>query len=539
MQPDRIALIVRTEGRRRVRAVLDDDGKRMQYVLIGGIVWLFAAPAAVFLAYEAGLEVAAGPAAGLPRITGLAFTAVLGASLFIQTSKAIQDDLLPTSSVPLLLAATHHEVILALLVVELGASVLLLGVPAVLAALAFGFGAGSPASVATILLATGCVLSVGVVAGVAIGLGLRTATARIPLLAKYRTLLSVGVFLGYLAALASGTLSVLVSWGAAAVESTPVGWIGHLALTAAVPVDTGKAALVGLAAVLGVVALVAVTTRLSGPLWYDDPVQPVAAERASAVGRLPGLERPTNAVLQAAWIRARRAPVRLLYVVYPAVFAIEPVASAIQSGTVPGWTPPALALYGAWATGAAFTLNPIGEEAQVFPATVTTKVTGRQHVRGRWLAGVVVGVPLTGLVVTAAGFLAAYTTLEVALVGILGLALPGLAPGLAAGFGARFPESETSEIIGSAEAVTPSTLAFVAFSIGVAMLALPIWAVSPGGVREWGAGLLGVPEPVAAAAGTALAVCVLALSAWAGARDAARRFDSYSPHEPGAAGKRL
>lgn len=539
MRADRVALIARTEARRRVRAVLDDDTKRMQYVLIGGVVWLFAVPATIFVPYGAGREVAAGTTAGLPEASGIAFAGVLGITLFFQISKALQNDLLPKSGVPLLLAATRHEVVLALLAVELASTVLLLGVPALIAAFAFGFGAGSPASVAMILLATGCVLSVGVVAGVAIGLTIRTAAARIPLLAKYRTFLSVAVFIGYLAALASGRLSVLVSWGAAAVESTPLGWIGHLALIAAVPVDSGKAALVGLATVLGVVVLVAVTARLAGPLWYDDPVQPAADERASAVGRLPGLDRPTNAVLQGAWIRARRAPVRLLYVVYPAVFAIEPVASAIQSGTVPAWTPPALALYGAWATGAAFTLNPIGEEAQVFPATVTTRVTGRQHVRGRWLAGVVVGVPLTGLVVTAGGFLADYTPLELALVGILGLALPGLAPGLAAGFGARFPESEASEVIGSAEAVTPSTLAFVAFSIGVAVLALPIWAVSPGGVREWGAGLLGVNAPVAAGGATALAVCLLALSAWAGARDAARRFDTFSPHEPGAAGKRL
>lgn len=523
-----VGLIVRTETRRRWRTVWADDTKKYQHLVIYGL-WALFVPVAVLLAYDAGGRVASGAGDGVVSFTGTVVAGLLLFLVFVGSSQVLGRGVLPSAPEGLLIAASHRDVVASHLVLETLGTLSMVGSTGILVGLSYGLGAGSAAGAVFVTLTITCVTVVGTLVGVTLGLGLRTASAQIALVAKYRSALAALGFLAYLATLATGHLDSVFGWIVAGIALIPLDPTGHLALLGTHPdADPTQAglALVATGASLGVVYLVAAS--LTARLWYDVPVQPAEGERSSAMGRLPHVSPQVGTVARKTWLRARRSPIRLLYAVYPAVFLLSPLASAVTTGRVPTWTPPALVLYAAWAAGAAVALNPIGDETPVLPVTVTTPITGGTHVRGLWLAGAVVGAPLAGVVCTVAGVLAGYGPVDTALLALVGIAVAALAPGLAAGNGATFPETTASEIVGDAEAVTPSFLAFFGFTIELAVLSAPLWAVPPLGVRNWVAGLLGVPGPVAGGLAAVLAIVLVGLGSLASARSAARRFDGYT-----------
>lgn len=524
----RSGLIVRTEARRRWRTVWADETKKYQHLVIYGL-WALFVPVVVLVAFAAGGRVTSAEASRAVSLAGVVSAGLLLFLVFVGSSQIVGRGLLPSAPEGLLLAADHRDVVASHLVLEVLSVLPMLGTTGVLVALAVGLGAGSVAGVVFVTLAILCVVVLGTLLGVTLGLTIRTASAQIAVVAKYRSAIAAIGFLAYMAALATGNLDVLFGWIAAGIALLPFDMAGHLALLGTHPdADPAQAGLAVLATCASIAVMYLGTASLTARLWYDAPVQPNEGERSSGMGRLPYASPQVGAVARKVWLRARRSPIRLLYAVYPAVFLLSPLASAVTSGRVPAWTPPAFVLYAAWATGAAVTLNPIGDETPVLPVTVTTPITGRAHVRGLWVAGAVLGVPMAGVACTVGGILAGYGPVDTALLALVGIAVTALAPGLAAGNGATFPETTASEIVGDAEAVTPSFLAFFGFTVELVVLSVPVWAVPPLGPRSWLAGVLGVPGPVAGGFAAVLAVVLVALGSVASARSATHRFDAYT-----------
>lgn len=522
-----VALIVRTEVRRRIRGLEDDPATSLAYA-VAGLLGAFFGIAVVGGAFFAGRVVASGDVSPSPSIAAPVAAGVLALATFTTGVRAIQHTAVPANADGLLLAARHRDVVVALLAVETLLPLGMIGVPGVLASLSFAAGAGSPASAVLVSSAVLLLVVIGAVTGYVLGLGVRIAIARSTLLARYKSGVGLLLLVGYFVVLYGTEADDVFAPVIGGLSSTPLRWFGDLALLALSPAASAAraAAIVGFSA-LALVALVAGASRLATSLWYSTPVEPYAEVPAASVAGLPGVGRRTNHVVRKTWTRARRSPIRLVYVGYPLLFSIGPVLSSFD-GSVPTIAAPSLAVYGAWATGAAFTLNPIGDETPVLPVTLTTTVTGRQFVGALWLAGGVVGVPITVLFSVGAGVLAGLEPADLVLVAALAAALPALAPGLAAGVGAAFPRLEPARVTRSRRAVVPSLVAFGGYSTALLVLSAPAWLALAGTARRTVASHVGT-SPLGVGVGSAIAAVVLVVGAsWASYRYGARTFDEWT-----------
>lgn len=521
-----VGLIVRTEVRRRSRAVGGDAGQALAY----GIAGLFGAMVGIGVvagAFFAGRAVAAGEFDATLRTAAAVAVGFLAFTVFIVGVRAVQQTAVPEHPAGLLLAARHRDVVAATLVLETLLPLGMVGVPGTLAGLTFAAGAGSPASAALIVVAVLLLVALGSTLGFALGLAIRNAIARSATLARYKSGIGVALMVGYLAVI-YGDDGDVFGTAVGLLVSTPLAWFGDLAMLGVAPAANplrAVAAVAGSAAAL--VALGGATSRLAGWLWYSTSVDPHSGAEESSISRLPGVGRRTDAVVRKTWTRARRSPMRLLYVAYPVLFAVGPIVSSF-GGSVPASAAPSLAVYGAWATGAAFTLNPIGDETPVLPVTLTTSIDGRRFVRALWLAGGAPGVPITLALAVGAGVLAGLPPTDLALVAVVAAGLPALAPGLASGVGATFPRVQPARITRSRRATVPSLVAFGGFSLALFVLSIPAWFVVGGLPREVVADAAGGAAAVVGGVGAASAIALVGAASYASYRFAARRFDEYT-----------
>ena len=522
-----VSLIVRTEVRRRIRALGEDARRGLAYALSGLVFGLFGL-VAVGGAYFAGRAVENGEFGAPTSVGSAAAAGVLALVLFMTTVRSIQLTGVPDHPEGLLLAARHRDVVASVLVVESLLPLAAVGIPGVLAGITFAAGAGSPATALLVAVAVLSLVALGTVVGYATGLTVRTAIARSALLARYKTGIGLLLAFGYLGVVYGSGSADVFGPVVRALAGTPLAWFGDLALlglaTEASPV---RAVAVVVGTALALVALVATTSWLADRLWYSAPVEPRAESAESWIAAIPALGRQTDLVVRKSWTRAVRSPIRLIYVVYPLLFALGPVASSF-GGDVPDAAATSLVVYGAWASGAAFTLNPIGDETPVLPVTLTSTVTGRRFVRALWLAGGAPGVALTLALAVGAGFLAGLAVPDLALVAVLAVGLPALAPGLAAGVGAAFPRVQPARITRSRRAVVPSLVAFGVYSFLLFLLAVPAWLAVEGTPRHFVAEAAGTSPLAVGVVGGATAVVLLAGAAYLSYRYSARRFDTYT-----------
>ncbi|MDY7080983.1 MAG: hypothetical protein SXQ77_00905, partial [Halobacteria archaeon] len=155
-------------------------------------------------------------------------------------------------------------------------------------------------------------------------------------------------------------------------------WYSHFALLGLAGISFLKAGASLAASVVAVPLLVGANVKLAETLWYSDPKEKELEKDEKEVRgtsmldtvlevSASSLSLPTKAVVRKSWVRARRSPLKLVFVVYPVFFAYQPVYSAYQAGRVTSVIPLLVGFYGAWATGAAFSLNPLGDEGSVLP----------------------------------------------------------------------------------------------------------------------------------------------------------------------------
>lgn len=527
MDRHRVWSLARTDVRRRVRAAADRPSTFLG-LAVGGLFGLLMGVGVVVGAYFAGRVVAAGDAGWWTDAVGAVVAGVLALVIFTVGLRVIQQSGVPAAPEHVLLAADHREVVASLVVVESLVPLGLVGVPGILASIVFAAGARSPTSAVLVATSVLSLVALGVLGAFVVGLGVRNAVARSRSLARYRSAVGFLLAVGYVIVLFGTGFENVLGPVAAVFGGPPLVWFGDLALLTVHPAASPlRAAGALLSTLVGLVVLGGATSRLAAALWYARPVDPDGTAAGSSTGRLPWVDRTTSLVVWKAWARARRSPIRLVYVVYPLLFAVGPIASA-GVGDLPRATVPALVVYGAWAAGAAFTLNPIGDETPVLPVTLTSGVGGRRFVRALWLAGAIVGAPLTGVLTTAAGFAAGLGPIDLLATGLLAVTIAGLAPGVASGVGAAFPRTQPARVTRSRRVVVPSLFAFAVYSIGVFVLSIPLWLALGGSARAAVAGFVGLsPAAILVLAG-GLSVGLLGAAAIASYRSAAARFDAYT-----------
>ena len=353
--------------------------------------------------------------------------------------------------------------------------------------------------------------------GYLVGLGIRHVITRVPFVARHKSGLVVLAFLVYFVAIFTGRLNQVVVNLFDPVAASPLGWYGDLAalgLPGVAAETTYALGAVGMTAVLA--ALVTLTgIRVAERHWFADPAlagegnpdsdadtdaDPTSIEGDDAAihetpGRLEAalggpLSRPTAALVTLAWRRAIRAPLKLLYAAYPLLFLVGVVADIFQTGEVPAYLPYGLVVFVAWAAGVVFTLNPLGDQGSVLPATVLSAVTGRRFVAAHVFAGLVVAVPIGTVLVAATGLLSSLAPERVALLVAVAPVAMVVASALSVGIGTAFPRFEATNVTRSMEAVVPSPWAFVLFSLHLVLTAAAVAVVVEPAVRSPAASLL-------------------------------------------------
>jgi hypothetical protein len=311
----------------------------------------------------------------------------------------------------------------------------------------------------------------------------------------------------------------------AAVAGLPPGRLADLGLVSlgAAPASAVGAAL-GSVAVTGVAGALAVV--LSERVWFadGDDRQAVAVHPGGLGGTaVPGVDDRAAAVCRVVWLRAWRAPVKLVYVLYPVggVLAIllDPTTTRVAA-VLFGYVP----TYAAWAGGAGLALNPFGDQGVGAAATALSTAPGAVLARGYLLAAAVPGTALGAVAVLGFG-LAAALPVESVLVGLAGATAVSVTAGaVAVAVGTRFPGYDGVDVSGTT-VVKPSFAASSLYFLVLSVLSAPgLYAL----LAVAGVG----PLP---ATPTVLGACVLAqvgiatLAVRGADRLAGRAFDRYRP----------
>lgn len=519
-------LIARTELRRGWRKLRE---RRTQIAVLGVVGLLMIFPITLFVGLVHGLGVDLRTAGDVPafvgteNVRGLAATAWLGAASFvaIRTVNYRGD---PDAPAGLFTTVPIFDAVVGFLLAEAAVVGTWIGVPLVLFAGGFAVGAHAVAPVLALPFVVAVVLAWAVPLGFLVGIAIRHALLTVEPIANNKTAITIVAAIAYFGLLVSDAFGAALAAAFPFMAAVPVGWFADL-LVLDVPM-LGVAPLRVLAAAaltVGVVpALVLASARVAEAHWLadgviesDDESGGDANAGASTGDRLAdllpsGVGRPTRSVVRTVVLRARRAPVQLMYLMYP-LFGAFPLAQDIYaSGSIPAHVPWLVAGFVVWAAGSAFTLNVLGDQGATMPVALSAPRGGRHVVVGHAAAGalcaLVPGAALAAFVavlgplgvVEAAG-LAAVTAL-----GVLGATL------LATGIGVAFPRFGTVQVMNNREATAPSKSAFLIYSLLVLPFSLVAWLlVSSGGAGSL-AGVIGVAGPVVRAGAG------LALLAWFG-----------------------
>ena len=301
---------------------------------------------------------------------------------------------------------------------------------------------------------------------------------------------------------------------------------------------------VGVALTLAVVGTVA-GVRIADRHWFSDPALAGEAETdATPSGSAePGFERwltpllgqPMAALVALAWRQAFRSPLKLLYVAYPLLFGVGIFADIFQTGQIPAYLPVGTLAFVAWAAGVIFTLNPLGDQGASLSSTLLSRVDGRTFADAHILAGLVVAIPLGTVLTAAVAFLSPLDTTTALVVTAAAPPAMIVASVLSVGIGIAFPRFEAVDISRSMETVVPSKVAFLLFSVHLALTVLASVILYREVVRVLVAGLLTwlLPFSLSVDASTlytvaAVALVPLLIAPAVSYRYAVRAFDRYT-----------
>lgn len=534
-------LVARTEMRRSWRKLRTNPG-RLALLALAMVFPALIVVAAPFGAYFLGRALrGSGLSIPLRPIRGFA-TFFLLIGVFGNCYRVLQQSGDLDEREGLLTTIPARDAAAGVLLAECGRLLAIGIVPVVGIVIGFALGARSPLSAVVVPGAALGLLALGVTAGFALGMALKLGFARSRFLASHKTAIGAVAFLVYMAivffpqfaGITGRTFDLYTVLGA-----VPTGWLADLALLGApgASVSVARATLAAGMVLVGVPTFAGLSIRLADRYWHADAVHPEDESDAVETSAIDGtlmtvfegiVSRPTLAVARKTWLRARRAPITLSYVLYPAFVFLVPLRNAVRTGTIPPTLPALVGIYGAWMTGAAFALNPIGDEAASLPVTLTASASGARLIQGKILPGVTIGVPATVVATIISGVLSPLDPVSVAGLVVAAVACCVGGAALAAGVGAAFPRFGSVNVTGNREAVVPSLTAFVVFSLGLFVLAIPGLVAGVPPVASELATAFSVSRAAVTAAGPLLTGLLLGVVGWLTYRYAARTIDRYT-----------
>ncbi|MFC7046687.1 hypothetical protein ACFQH6_15880 [Halobacteriaceae archaeon GCM10025711] len=537
--------VTRVEVTRNWRSFV---GNRRRILLLLGMLVLFS-PSLYFLfrgvyAFGVSADRAAALAAVRQQVTPLSllFTAVIALRV-VEAGRLDNEELLLTTTGP-------RAVVFGIVGTQFLQGLAYFLLPIVAVSAAFAVGAGTPALLVTVPVFVAPLFAAVTLLGYVVGTTVSITLTKVAVLRRLRRVVGLVFFLvilGLAYALPYVRLPADVPLTRAAMAS-PLDRYADLFFlgTSFAPAVDATTLGVAAAVVAAVPALFLVAERLGPVLWYADEaggtsvlgrdrpqeeeteptVPPVTATRAS---RPPGPFARSTAghVAWVQWVRGLREPTRFTHLTYLLFVMLPGVTTLLTDpGAVLTFGPPFVVVLGVFLAGASFGLNPLGDEGRVLPVLVTSGTTGRAFVRGRMLAGLVVGVPviLVAGVVGLAGPLPAW---QVAAVAGFGLVLAPVSVAVAVGIGAFAPRFEAVRSYGGVETVTPRTLSILGHTTVVGLLAgvsvLVVFLPSVAGDVGVGSAQVALVQ----AGALAVVAAVLGGVGVGAYRYAVRRFDAY------------
>lgn len=399
----------------------------------------------------------------------------------------------------LLTTVSARAVLCGLMLAEAIRFLIHLAIPVTVVAIALAAGAGRPLAGVAVLSTAALLFAFAIAGGFLVGEVVLYVSSSIRIVARNRYKVLVALLAAYLGLLLAFVDLALV------IGTTPLGWLAEPILLALGGDGSHLRAAVAVAGILAAVPVAGYGAYRGALLaWYADPAEPDDGGDAGTVVSgvdavlAPLASRPTVAVARKSLLRARRAPHSLTYAFVPAFALVGYLAQILETGRPPDGTPIVLATYLAWGVGAAFTLNPLGDEGALLPVTVSSGISGHQFVRGRVLAAWVLGLPLATLVVIGGAVAVRMDPLVAVLALAFGLGFCAVAPLISVGVGTAFPKFDTRRMVGNREAVVPSVFAFTVYVIALTIVGTP--GVAGLLVAHGADGIGGIPPAVVGAA---------------------------------------
>lgn len=363
-------------------------------------------------------------------------------------------------------------------------------IPAVLFFVGFSVASGTPRPVLGGILLGILLNAVGITIGFPAGLAARGIKMRSPTISRYWPLLVVPLAVGYVLFLYVGGIERVIELAVPVISHSPLGWITDVALltTPGSGADPIRAGSILVFAVIVCFVGVRATVLAGRYTWLaDGHASESSRDDVSSSGDEPMLERTmdrfcrrsaTAGIAAVALRRAYRAPYQLLFGLVPLLGSLPILEQLVLTGSVPWYTPWAVAFYGAWLAGVTIPLNIIGVQGKTLPQLLTTRTSGRDIVNGYVLAAVVPIVLPTVPIAVGAGHLAGLSVTSLLVVGLTAILAHVASAVLAAAIGVAFPRLR-SPFDTRTMPIPPSKTAYSAFSIvlflllGILSIAVP------------------------------------------------------------------
>lgn len=190
----------------------------------------------------------------------------------------------------------------------------------------------------------------------------------------------------------------------------------------------------------------------------------------------------TRRIARCLWLRSLRSPIRFAPTLYIGIGVVLFVPGLLQSPKFARVAIPTMMIFvGAWFSGSAFCLNPLGEEQKLHSLLVLSNTAGAEFMRARMLSGFLVGLPTIYISILVGVSIGAYSIRQTVLLTIIGCVLAAFSACLALGAGTLSPRFERTKPLGNQETVVPSPTAMLVhlFGLGITSLAAFFLVLAP------------------------------------------------------------
>ncbi|WP_255291586.1 hypothetical protein [Natrinema sp. CBA1119] len=382
---------------RSVRAIRDDTGRLI--LMAGGVVLptlLLTGLAVLFVPELRGTD----PEVSINRVGRgtLAMLWIFGVFMLAQRTTTAHSK--PVADAFVLTSVSPRTAVVGGIVAE-SLRVLTYAFPVgLLLAIAGAYAFSSPLTLLTVPLVGSLYVASAVTAGRLLGYCAAWLVAKVAFVARHKGVLGGTVMMLFFGIYFLFQVPQLpISLSQATLGVIPTGWLADL-LVVGTPIDWSSTHAFGGVATVGVVLVGGgwLAEHIATSFWFDEPIDVSdtdnpsvstrtegdqrALERAISPLGVPFITGPTRHVAEWSLLRARREPQRLNFLLIPVFGGGSAVVNMMLQGygslAILG---PTTAVLLGWAAGAAFGLNPFGDEGAVLPTTLTA-VSGRAFVRG-------------------------------------------------------------------------------------------------------------------------------------------------------------